>query len=321
MRKAVRELYKIKAFHEEDIPCKEIDNAIKALKEHDTKVWFEKSYKDSPFDRAVQRYAQISSRHLSNQIHARLLHELRNVIYSHIWTKDYLDKSADRMRYAWAGIQIPRLGPLPHVIEPTHADPIFAREAMEAYYHCAAGVVEVFVTDYLNSLPRTLHNDAFELGVDPAAHLRKLRLEVLLDFRDMDEVLGLLNNLSDIVHKKDFELHLVAKQFRIRLKLLDQAFAIFVPFCRAFRAEGVRVHLEWQAGVSLGSTIKAERQLDDIIDTWHPGMEMKHRLAFYLDMLDDIDREYRYEQDDNYDPSDFEVPDDLPDSCSDGEES
>ncbi|KAK1909631.1 hypothetical protein P3342_007803 [Pyrenophora teres f. teres] len=134
IKKAVTELYRIKEYHEEDI---------------------------LPFDHAIQRYAQLSSRHLSNQIHARLPRELRNIIYSYIWTKDYLEKSVARMRLAVQGINHPPFGPLPHVIEPTYANPIVAREAMEAYYHCAAGIVDVFVAENPAWLPSILHGDVF----------------------------------------------------------------------------------------------------------------------------------------------------------------
>ncbi|KAL7774275.1 hypothetical protein CFE70_005187 [Pyrenophora teres f. teres 0-1] len=99
--------------------------------------------------------------HLSNQIHARLPRELRNIIYSYIWTKDYLEKSVARMRLAVQGINHPPFGPLPHVIEPTYANPIVAREAMEAYYHCAAGIVDVFVAENPAWLPSILHGDVF----------------------------------------------------------------------------------------------------------------------------------------------------------------
>ncbi|EFQ86362.1 hypothetical protein PTT_18427 [Pyrenophora teres f. teres 0-1] len=162
IKKAVTELYRIKEYHEEDILCKDIDHVIEALEEeHKAVGLLDISYKDSPFDHAIQRYAQLSSQHLSNQIHARLPRELRNIIYSYIWTKDYLEKSVARMRLAVQGINHPPFGPLPHVIEPTYANPIVAREAMEAYYHCAAGIVDVFVAENPAWLPSILHGDVF----------------------------------------------------------------------------------------------------------------------------------------------------------------
>jgi len=238
-------------------------------------------------------------------MHASLPRELRDLIYSHIWDKEYLEPCAKRMCAALQGMDYDSCGPLPHIIEPTHANPIVAREALEAYYHCAAGVVDVFVAEQPPRLPSLLYGDVFGLGVKPTAHLKKLRLEVLLDSVHMDRLAADLNQLFDIVHKKNFTLHVLLQSHRIRLKLLDEAFAIVVPVCRALRAQGVRVRLDWVAVTHAGMDTSAEYPFDYMIDAWHPDMAWKERMMDYLDELCSIDREYEHELKEDYDPSDY----------------
>jgi hypothetical protein len=70
-------------------------------------------------------------------------------------------------------------GTKPHVIMPAYVDLDMAREAMEAYYRCAPGIVDAFVTRTPQDIKALLFCDVFNFGLKPVEHLRKLTVYIM----------------------------------------------------------------------------------------------------------------------------------------------
>jgi hypothetical protein len=100
--------------------------------------------------------------------------ELRDPVYSYIWDTDYLNSTLRRMVASLQGADYKFYGTKPHVIMPAYVDLDMVREAMEAYYRCAPGIVDAFVTRTPQGIKALLFRDVFNFGLKPVKHLRKL---------------------------------------------------------------------------------------------------------------------------------------------------
>jgi hypothetical protein len=106
----------------------------------------ELTYRYSQFDDVLQSVSKLENRKIAAKMQSCLPRELRDLVYSYIWDTDYLNSTLRRMVASLQGMDYESCGTKPHVIMPAYVDLDMAREAMEAYYRCAPGIVDAFVT-------------------------------------------------------------------------------------------------------------------------------------------------------------------------------
>jgi hypothetical protein len=255
--------------------------------------------------------------------------ELRDMVYAQIWTEDYQSQEGSLMV---ARIRrFPDDVALPHVVDKDYVGPEIAREMVEAFYRHAG--LTAFTAQGLEDIPYLLSLDVFNVGLDPKTVLRECKVVIDMDDEDWQELQNyqvdvtyvepVLNKLLDIVVKKGFKLDIELKQRRVRLNLWDDYLDMLRPIIFALESEGAMVGTSWccvdpmryevpcirSNPKNLASGILVRYELDDVIKQ---GDNIdKHDTIRLLDAEVGIDREYRVEDDYDYDPSDYLIYEDA----------
>ncbi|KAH6857282.1 hypothetical protein BKA58DRAFT_393876 [Alternaria rosae] len=188
------------------------------------------------FNQVTQSYARVACLYLATLIQARLLRELRDLIYDCIWDEDYLGLTSGHMSLASSGIYLwtkphlhPRVGrsTKPIVIDPAYVDPDRAQEALERYYRASPHRKDAFLVGYSERLHTLLHDDVFNLSVLSTEHLRAMDLHLTQDQFKRDTPAEINEAMlsttftqltKGILRKKDFKLRITIIQTEIRLK-------------------------------------------------------------------------------------------------------
>jgi hypothetical protein len=201
---------------------------------------------------------------------ARLPREPRDLVDPYIWDVEYVELTLRRMMRSLQYMDYELFGIKPHVIMPEYVGPDMDREAMEAYYRCAPGMVDAFVAEFLERIETVLFLDVFKLGLKPVEYLRALTVHIngtcedVVSDMESEELKDNLAQLFKIVRKKDFKLDFILQQTRIRLRQWGELLSMLVPFCREFEAAGPKVHLFWAYVDHVFRTKKVSRSIDDI---------------------------------------------------------
>jgi hypothetical protein len=269
------------------------------------------TYRYSQFDDVLQSVSKLENCEIAAKMQSCLPRELRDRVYSYMWDIDYLKSTLRRMAASLQGMNYESCGTKPHVIMPAYVDLDMAREVMEAYYRCAPGIVDAFVTRTPQDIKALLFRDVFNLGLKSVEHIRKLTVYINGGYEDDVEPETLkerLAQLFQIIRKKDFELEITSPQLRVRLRQWDELFSILGPFCKDFEATGAKVYLSWAQVEPSHFTHQVSRSVDDIFRQSYPGSNWKPDVIEWLKKQDiprGPDREYIVEDRKDYNPEDY----------------
>lgn len=245
----------------------------------------------------------------------RLPRELRDMIYSNVWTEDYVTSDyCDSMAYIlhWYADRVKR----PHVIDIDYVGPEIAREMVEAYYLHARRVYNVQSVSPA-AIKYFITHGAFQVGLNPAYHHRAITVSLCLGYHSNDEspssLSRRLNHLHQIVKKNGFSLKFQIYQRRVRLNSLDNYLAAIRPIFHTFEAAGADAHVSWFYDCEDDTRVAMD--LTDYVRTPKSRSDWKAKVISLLSeqahKILERHREYLREDDDDYDPDGY---------CSPGEE-
>lgn len=145
----------------------------------------------------------------------------------------------------------------PYLVDPDFVGPKMALEVVEAFYkadvthryYCRV-LSEDQIFDYRSpfSLKNMIVNDPFNLGFNPAAHLRSLSIEgqmgrLRTTTHTEQGIRESLSLLARIVKKKEFTLSGTSHQNKIRLNMWRLWIEGLHPVLKEFNKAGARVYL------------------------------------------------------------------------------
>jgi hypothetical protein len=208
------------------------------------------------------------------------------------------------------------VAPLPHVVDTLFVGPDVAREMVEAYYRIAPLQVHAFHALEPDDIERLVCDDVFGVGIDPAHCLRQMNITLDVDALtlppraqvDVEQINEPLTALLEIVKKKDFKLTIELAQRRIRLGLWEAYFKMLKPILEAFESAGAKVEIEWAyRSAESWHPPSVKRRLNDLIRDTLPGWkeDMVQELSDTVG-IDPFHMEFFFEDNDNYDPANFE---------------
>lgn len=213
-------------------------------------------YANSPFNDSSHAYSKAWNRSIASKL-TLLPRELRDTVYSYIWSDDYLVTTHTAMAAVirTGGIHSQTI---PHVVDVNYVCAEIAREVVEAYYRRAPSLFALArLCPFQARCPEVIENilcdDSFGVGIDPAKELRALRIVLNLDDLnkpsnievDVEGIQPSPELLSTLAMKKDFDLHIELVQRRIRLKLWPAYIRILRPILLALEKEDARVQIVW----------------------------------------------------------------------------
>lgn len=245
-----------------------------------------------------------------------LLHlprELRDMVYAHIWTEEFIIATAISMVSTLEGVTV---GTLPHVVDPKYVGPEVALEVVEAYYRHVPSQIHAFDAMEPEDIISLVSEDVFHVGLDPATVLREMNITFDMDSLnrrfnegvDVKPIYESLASLLKVSKKKDFKLNITLEQKRIRLNLWDAYFVMLKPILHAFEVEGAQVRILWSYS---WTEAFISRELNDLIKDSSPGW--KADMVRSIDSEEDIEhqhRHYLWENETSYDPDEFFSDDD-----------
>ncbi|KAF2035168.1 hypothetical protein EK21DRAFT_107295 [Setomelanomma holmii] len=238
----------------------------------------------------------------------RLPREIRDLVYAQIWTQDYISATLCPMVGTLQG----EVYDVPHVVDKEYVGSQIALEVVEAYYNHAPDVVTAMDLD---DIERLINDDVFDVGLDPAAVLRHMNIELAIDDYlvaahgsvDFDAIRPSLAALLDIEKKSGFKLKIDLLQVRIRLKVLDEYIKLLGPILHEFESQGANVEIWW-----MHHTFKdwrdciGYRNITDVVRD--PSIDWRPRFIKRLDKnweICDDNRDYRVENRPEYKPDDL----------------
>ncbi|KAI4673674.1 uncharacterized protein J4E88_008730 [Alternaria novae-zelandiae] len=256
----------------------------------------------------------------SARMQERLPVEIREMIYAQIWNVKYL-KSVRQPRQ--------QSGPLDHsdprchthVVRPDFMGKETALEMARAWYEAAATLTpDTFtIPDNRESIKRTVCEDCFQVGLDPATVLRTLTI-------DFDETTSRLaspyckwpdadtrRNSFDLLHlikkKAGFRLNFRICTPKFRLNCWPDFFDLLQPIVKTLENEGAIVDVQAiHCSQGLHPTPYVFVDLNSILRS-HDPVNWKQGIIEYLDSICDCrirnqDRHYRGEDEPDYNPDD-----------------
>lgn len=228
---------------------------LKKLKEK--AEWKRKEFREWSLKSAVRDYAAASCLLLTTRMHARLPRELRDMIYNHIWTPDYI-----RLHSTYLILNLH--GPVrekdkgPHVMDARFMSDAVAPEVVEALYRMENMPIAPFQAHNPFQVERAVMGYNFRLSFDPAKHLRKLNVELDLDDlmwgpheeydygkMEMDSIRSKIRTLLMVERKEGFKLSFRLKQRRVRLNDWPLWLDLLKPIMDAFENAGGQVVVAW----------------------------------------------------------------------------
>lgn len=247
----------------------------------------------------------------------KLPRELREMVYSALWTKDYVHSTHYNMLTILSGLSG---ATIPHYCQTDFVGADIAREIVESYYQYAPGRGKIYCGSeypFTASTPRQIiqlvNHDNFNVGIEPAALLKTMRIRLYLDmlasestgYIDLEDAHRCFLSLLDISRKERFILKIELKQKRIRFNLLYDFVSRMREILTSLVDQGAEVNLKWLYfdGVSEFDT-RGILENSDIAyrESW------KRDTILELDEDEDIleeDREYLYEDNADYNPATF----------------